>query len=310
MPSELFQRYQGNPILSAADWPYTVNAVFNPGVTRLGSETLLLVRVEDRSGPLPSLRRPQPRRARGLDDRRRPAPATRPRLGARAFRDRGRAHHLCGDEYMIVYTGYSNAGPLVCLASTRDFESFERRGTLMPPEDKDAALFPCTFGGRWALIHRPVAIEAETRSAHLAVVEPRPTPLGRPHDPPPRPRGRLVGRTQGRPLPAAAAYRTGLAAALPRRSRHRRRLPLPARTRLARHRSSRAHTRTVERVDLRPRRPYERSGDVSDVVFPCGWVLDDDGDTLRVYYGAADSSVCVATASLAALLAWLERHQS
>ena len=51
-----------------------------------------------------------------------------------------------------------------------------------------------------------------------------------------------------------------------------------------------------------PEAPYERVGDVGNVVFPCGWIVGDDGDTLRVYYGAADTSVCVATASLAALL--------
>jgi hypothetical protein len=27
---QLFQRYEGNPILTAGHWPYTVNAVFNP----------------------------------------------------------------------------------------------------------------------------------------------------------------------------------------------------------------------------------------------------------------------------------------
>jgi len=57
-----------------------------------------------------------------------------------------------------------------------------------------------------------------------------------------------------------------------------------------------------------PNAPYERAGDVSNVVFPCGWLLDDD--TLLVYYGAADTSVCVATASLSALLNWLARHSS
>jgi len=35
-----------------------------------------------------------------------------------------------------------------------------------------------------------------------------------------------------------------------------------------------------------PDAPYERSGDVDQVVFACGWLLDDDGDTLRIYYGA------------------------
>ena len=52
---------------------------------------------------------------------------------------------------------------------------------------------------------------------------------------------------------------------------------------------------------------HERTGDVGNVVFPCGWVLLDDADTLRLYYGAADTAVCVATASLSALLAHLRR---
>ena len=55
-----------------------------------------------------------------------------------------------------------------------------------------------------------------------------------------------------------------------------------------------------------PEAPYERSGDVGNVVFPCGWIVDGDGDTVRVYYGAADTSVCLATASLSALLGRLD----
>jgi predicted GH43/DUF377 family glycosyl hydrolase len=57
-----------------------------------------------------------------------------------------------------------------------------------------------------------------------------------------------------------------------------------------------------------PEEAYERSGDVPDVVFSCGWILRDDGDTLHIYYGAADSVVCVAEASLARLLGYLEEH--
>ena len=47
----LFQRYDKNPILTARDWPYPVNTVFNPGATRLKDGTvLLLCRVEEKSG--------------------------------------------------------------------------------------------------------------------------------------------------------------------------------------------------------------------------------------------------------------------
>ena len=47
----LFQRYKRNPILTAAQWPYAVNSVFNPGAILLhDGTTLLLCRVEDRRG--------------------------------------------------------------------------------------------------------------------------------------------------------------------------------------------------------------------------------------------------------------------
>ena len=46
---------------------------------------------------------------------------------------------------------------MVSLATTKDFVSFRRLGPVMPPEDKDAALFPTRFDGRWCLIHRPTA---------------------------------------------------------------------------------------------------------------------------------------------------------
>ena len=49
--TELFRRDERNPILRAADWPYPVNSVFNPGAVRLDDgQTLLLARVEDRTG--------------------------------------------------------------------------------------------------------------------------------------------------------------------------------------------------------------------------------------------------------------------
>jgi predicted GH43/DUF377 family glycosyl hydrolase len=50
-PPELFRRHRLNPLLTAADWPYAVNSVFNPAATLLpNGTTLLLCRVEDRRG--------------------------------------------------------------------------------------------------------------------------------------------------------------------------------------------------------------------------------------------------------------------
>ena len=48
--AEMFLRHPGNPIITAADLPRMVNAVFNPGATVFEGETLLLLRVEERTG--------------------------------------------------------------------------------------------------------------------------------------------------------------------------------------------------------------------------------------------------------------------
>jgi len=52
-----------------------------------------------------------------------------------------------------------------------------------------------------------------------------------------------------------------------------------------------------------PLEPYEREGEISNVVFPCGAVIR--GDTVFLYYGGADKVVGVATASLARIMAAL-----
>ena len=44
------------------------------------------------------------------------------------------------------------------------------------------------------------------------------------------------------------------------------------------------------------------------VTFPCGYTLDEDGDGINLYYGAADTSVALAKGSIAQLLGWLDRH--
>ena len=156
-PRELLQRYAGNPILRPHDFPTMVNAVLNPGATVIDGRTLLLLRVEHRTG-LSSLVVATSQdgltgweidRVRGL------APLSDGFEEHWGIED-PRITRV-GDEYFVVYVGYSTAGPLVCLAKTRDFLHWERSGVLQPPEDKDAALFPTTFAGRWALIHRPVA---------------------------------------------------------------------------------------------------------------------------------------------------------
>ena len=57
-----------------------------------------------------------------------------------------------------------------------------------------------------------------------------------------------------------------------------------------------------------PEESYEQHGDVGNVVFPCGSTLAPDGDTVRLYYGAADTCISMATGSVRSMLEWLERQ--
>ena len=157
----LFTRYAGNPILSAADIPYRANTVFNAAAAAIDGESILLMRVEDLRGishltvarsddgrtgwridPEPTLMPDpdhHPEEIWGIED---------PRITWLPERE----------EWAIAYTAFSRRGPLVSLAVTRDFRHFHRLGPAMPPEDKDAALFPRKIDGRWALIHRPTPL--------------------------------------------------------------------------------------------------------------------------------------------------------
>jgi len=304
----LFTRHKGNPIITAGQLPYAANAVFNPGAAVVDGETILLVRVEDRRGishlqvarsadgmtgwtfdPGP-LMSPDPDRhpeeVWGCED---------PRLTWLPERE----------EWAIAYTAYSRRGPLVSLATTRDFRTVERLGGAMPPEDKDAALFPRRLDGRWAMIHRPtpmrggahiwVSYSPDLRhwGDHALLIEARdgawwdagkiglgPPPLETDD-------GWLVmyhgvHLTAGGPI-----YRVGLTL-----------LDLADPTIVLR--------RSDEWV-LGPAAPYERAGDVDQVVFPCGWTVDREADLLHLYYGAADTSVAMATASFSEVLAYVDR---
>ncbi len=54
---------------------------------------------------------------------------------------------------------------------------------------------------------------------------------------------------------------------------------------------------------LAPEAPYETGGGFRNhVIFPCGMILEDDGE-IKLYYGAADTVICLATAHVNDLLA-------
>ena len=307
--SDLFRRHPANPLLRAADWPYAAHTVFNPGATLLASgETLLLVRVEDRRGisHLTAARSHD-----GFTDWRIDAQPTfeaEPDVYPEELWGVEDARIVYLEQlgcYAVTYTAYSRAGPLVALATTEDFRTFERHGAVMSPEDKDAAFFPRQFNGRWALIHRPVphlsgakaniwlsfSPDLHNWGDHAMLLEARDGAwwdagkIGLSPQPIETRDGWLMIYHGVRNTPAGALYRVGLAL-----------LDLE---------DPRTVLRRGDEWVVGPAAPYEVEGDIPNVIFPCGAVLEPASGELRLYYGAADSCVGLMTAQIDQVLDWL-----
>ena len=59
---------------------------------------------------------------------------------------------------------------------------------------------------------------------------------------------------------------------------------------------------------LTPEADYEVFGHVPNVVFPCAALVDKAADRLAIYYGAADTSCCVAYAHLDELVTFVKEN--
>lgn len=59
---------------------------------------------------------------------------------------------------------------------------------------------------------------------------------------------------------------------------------------------------------LAPQAPYERTGDVPNVAFPCAALADAETGRLAIYYGGADTVVCLAFAYVDEVIAFVKSH--
>jgi predicted GH43/DUF377 family glycosyl hydrolase len=303
---ELFRRHLDNPILSVNDWPYDANSVFNAAAAYIDHEVVLLVRVEDFRGfshftvarskdgvhnwkidPKPTFisNSSFPEEIWGIED---PRITWVPEL----------------QSWAITYTAFSRGGPLVSLATTKDFKTFTRFGPVMTPEDKDAAIFPVRFENRWAMLHRPVAKTGGSISAdiwlsfspdlkhwgdHQQLIHAREgswwdaNKIGLSAPPLETSEGWLILYHGVRSTASGSIYRLGLA--------------------LLDLNDPRKVIRRSDEWVFGPKASYEREGDVDDVVFSCGWI-EKDG-IVDMYYGAADSCIALASANLKDLVDYI-----
>ncbi|WP_221567154.1 glycoside hydrolase family 130 protein [Alkalihalobacillus sp. TS-13] len=205
------------------------------------------------------------------------------------------------DTYYIQYSAVSAEGIGVGLASTKDFVRYERHGLMLHPENKDVAIFPEKINGKYYTLHRPVPKGIGrpeiwiAESDNLLYWGNHQYLLGLSED------GWDNGRIGGGAVPfktekgwleiyhaADQNDRYCLGAVL---------LDLDD--------PANVLAKTDEPI-LVPEADYEKAGFFGNVVFTCGVTVQ--GDNVRVYYGAADTSMAAADLSLNEIFSKLNYH--
>ena len=198
---------------------------------------------------------------------------------------------LIDGTYYISYVAVCPLGVTTCLASTKDFRSFQRHGVIFCPENKDVVLFPERIDGKYYALHRPVSPLFKRQDIWIAE----------------SPDLRCWGNHRFLCGPRADCWdriKVG-ASAVPFKIEQGwleiyhgvgrdNRYCLGA-VLLDANQPWKVIAR-AEKPIFQPQADYEQSGFFGNVIFTCGLLYEDD--KLKIYYGAADTTVCYAELSV------------
>jgi len=205
---------------------------------------------------------------------------------------------LIDDRYHLTYTQVSENGVGVGLMVTKDWVHFDRLGMILPPHNKDCALFEEKIRGKYVCLHRPSGIDLGGNFIWLAS-SPDLKHWGEHH---------CIVKTRPGMWDSA---RVGAGAAPIKTSEgwleiyhgadHQQRYCLGA-VLLDLHDPSIVLARSQKPL-ISPETEYEKSGFFGNVVFTNGHILR--GDEITLYYGASDEVICGCTLSVSDIIASL-----
>jgi predicted GH43/DUF377 family glycosyl hydrolase len=302
MPSKepIVTRYEKNPILTKDDVPYPVATVHNAGVVKHNDRYIMLFRSHLHNGRSVIGRADSDD---GLSFTVNPEPFLVPsRNGIFAEYEEFGVEDLrinpVEGEYLLTYSAYSRHGVRIALARTKDFTNIERIALITQADLRNVVIFPERFQGRYVRLDRPhseispwsIWISYSPDLVHWgnSKVIMKPVPyhwdemkIGPGAPPFKTGKGWLhiyhgVFKTM-----AGAVYRLGVAL---------HNLNDPSEI-----------IGVSDQWILQPEDPWEINGYVPNVVFTCGAVPEDDG-TVKIYWGGADTVMCVGTAHVDALV--------
>jgi len=296
---DLVKRWEGNPAITMEDIPFPCNTVFNAGAVKVNGEYLLLLRVEDLRGrSVFALAHSSDGLHFEVEDEPVMVPATEGEFGVyeRKGIEDPRITLLEGT-YYVMYTAASRYGARLALARTADFHRFERIALVSEPDNKDGALFPRKINGLYARFDRPMVGDAGNIWASFSV------------DLITWGGSRLVMPVRG---DCWDSWRVG--ASVPPMETEYGWLEIYHGVKATSHGPIyRLGAAMLDRDDvtrvlcrssipiLGPREAYERTGDIPNVVYSSGAVMEDDGE-IRIYYSGADTCICVGSVRLEELM--------
>ncbi len=311
-------RSEKNPIITRDQIPESVphlvdvSSVFNPGAIRYEGKVLLMLRVQNRGRETFLLIaesedgerfriRPEPVRFEGIEN-----------VGEVIYHCYDPRITLLEGVYYVMFAMDMDSRCALGLARTDDFESFRFMGIVTHDDNRNGVLFPEKIGGRYLRLDRPnqVALESGVLTGDAIALSESEDLLEW------RPKGVVAsGRLHYWDEKVGAG-------------------PPPIKTRagwlqiyhgVASHLNAGIYQAGVFLLDLEtpekvisrgscnilePREIHEMVGQVPNVVFPSGAVVEATdsegfarpGSRVSVYYGAADTSVCVAYATVEELI--------
>jgi beta-1,4-mannooligosaccharide/beta-1,4-mannosyl-N-acetylglucosamine phosphorylase len=308
--SGILWRSSRNPIIARDLLPRS-NSIFNSAVVPFGNGYAGVFRVDDTSR-LMNLHAGRSRD--GIDWQIDPDPITFGRADDRVGEIQERFEHAYDprvtwleDRYYVTWcNGYH--GPTIGLAFTHDFESFHQLDNALLPFNRNGVLYPRRIRGHYGLLSRPSdnghtpfgdifyseSADLVHWGRHRHVMAPIPwtwqsTKIGAGPTPIETNDGWLL--VYHGVLTSCNGFVYSMGAAL---------LDLDEPWRVI------ARSRDYL---LAPQVAYEQVGDVQNVVFPCAALVDRAGDRLTIYYGAADTVVCLAHGHLSELIESLQRSR-
>lgn len=303
LKEEYLYRHPENPIIKPADFE-DAYATFNCGQTIYKGKTILLVAVQHKSFPSPCIhvaesddgvhftirKEPFITRSENSDFKQLDTWTIDPRV----------TYIPEDDMYYITRPLDSSWGTAALLCRTKDFETYEEMDIIALPHNRVPCIFGGKVNGKYVRLDRPNPKSNGDGGGRLWISfsndlihwgEHRPllapftlwnwTKIG--PTPPVKTKDGWFSVIHG-VTNSCSGRRYSIGAML---------LDLEDPTKII--------GKTMKPI-LTPDAPYEYMGTVPNVVFPCGFIADEEKDELKVYYGAADTYVGLASGRLSEVI--------